>query len=332
MLKEPSFLEVRTRDRALSEVLYGTRLERHLPVLAKAKIVRATDVLHRGAELTTVLKNVTSEELSEMRQLCGQLFSPDMETPLTMQMPLRLSWGSQTIDELFGGGLCMNGIVELAGVAGAGKTQLALWLTGQALAANPTSRVVYIGTEGEFPARRFVQMHGESIPDAASRVMVEQASSFDELWILLTTRVPVMLNRFGATLLVIDSIGALRSDYDFSNNADRSARTTHLWRVGQYLKFLSDRYQCGVLVTNQMRADMQAADKMLIGGQDAVTPALGLVWANCVNTRIIVSKTRQTTAEQGAIVRQMSVELSSSLPKFPILFVVTASGIESAEI
>ena len=164
--------------------------------------------------------------------------------------------------------------------------------------------------------------------NASQRVLVEKADSFDSLWTLLTTRIQFALNRMPVALLVIDSVGALRSDYDNANQKDRTARTNHLWKLAQLLKYISDSYGCGVLVTNQVRADMQAVS---FNGEEHVTPTLGLVWSNCINSRIMVAKTHQKVGDEAAVLRQMTVTLSSHLPMFCVPFIVTRRGIEAVE-
>lgn len=318
------------QDQELRTLLNGTPFERQVETLERAKMRRATDVLTRGAELNSLLKGLSCEELAQLRDLCGRLFLPVLETPITLPRPPLISWGAETgLDQFWGGGVQMGGIVEFSGAAGAGKSQIALWLAGRALAANPDAYVVYVSTEGgDFPVKRFSQMHEELGPRATDRILVERATSFDELWTVLQTRLRAALNRFQVALVVIDSVGALRSDYDFAASEDRSARTRHLWQLAQYLKFINDRYHCGVLVTNQMRADMQSKENVAFGSGDKVTPVLGLVWSNCVNTRIIVSKTTQMV-DQG-LVREMKVEMCPYLPRFSMPFVVTAGGLRAA--
>jgi hypothetical protein len=125
---------------------------------------------------------------------------------------------------------------------------------------------------------------------------------------------------FSFCFLFVDSIGALRSEFD-NDQSGRTARTGYLWQLGQYLKWINDRYSCGIFVLNQVRADFKN------GG---VTPALGLVWSNCVNTRILVSKT-SSVLQDGVVVREMTVQLCPHLPQFSMPFLVHASGVRGFE-
>ena len=305
-------------DRPLAELFRGTRFEAFVAPLARKKVVGAMDLLVRAPELGTLLGG----EAEGMVLLAGRVFLPTMETPLSLPPAPRLGWGCAQLDPLFGGGLQLAGVTELCGAAGSGKTQLALWLAGRSLAQHPESGVVYVCTEGEFPARRFRQMRhaGLGAAEACARVVVERAASFEELWGVASARLPLLLARTRARLLVLDSVGALGAEH---GSGELGARAEQLWRLAQRLKWLADQYACGVLVLNQVRADF--AD----GRPDAVAPALGLVWANCVNTRIMVRKTRRASPD-GSPIREMAVHLCPYLPSFAAEFVVTSEGIRGA--
>jgi DNA-repair protein XRCC3 len=309
------------QDRPLAELLRGTRFEAFVAPLAQKKVVGAMDLLVRAGELGPVL----GADAEALVLLAGRVFMPLMETPLSLAATPRLSWGCPQLDGVFGGGLQLAGVTELCGAAGSGKTQLALWLAGRSLAEHPESGVVYVCTEGEFAARRFRQMRHEglSATEACQRVVVERAASFEELWGVATTRLPLLVARTRARLVVVDSVGALRADYGAAETAQRAEQ---LWRLAQRLKWLADSYACGVVVVNQVRADMEAGR-----GPDAVAPALGLVWANCVNTRLMVAKTRRL-APDGSPVRELAVDLCPYLPNFAVDFVVTSEGIQGVNV
>lgn len=139
-----------------------------------------------------------------------------------------------------------NGIVEFAGAAGTGKTQVAMWLASRALTRDDDSSVIYVGTEGEFPHKRFKQMASTL---QSKRLILERVDSFDALQQWLQTRFPILVNKTRARLLIIDSVGALRSDFD---NSETPQRAEVLWKLGYTLKWIIDTHACGVCVTNQV--------------------------------------------------------------------------------
>lgn len=158
----------------------------------------------------------------------------------------RLMWGCPFLDGAWSGGIVSNGIVEFAGAAGTGKTQVAMWLASRALARDEESSVIYVGTEGEFPHKRFKQMASTLI---SKRLILERVDSLDALQEWLQTRFPVLVNKTKARLLIIDSIGALRSDF---GDAETPQRAQALWKLAYSLKWIIDTHACGVCVTNQV--------------------------------------------------------------------------------
>jgi RecA/RadA recombinase len=311
-------------DKPLGEVLRGTRFEGMVGVLAARGVRSAVELLVRGGEL-----GLGAAEAAALRAAAGALFAPGMETPLSLSLSQtssslsRLSWGCALLDPLWGGGVLLRGLLELAGPAGSGKTQLALWLAGRALLAAPGSAVLFLCTEGEFPAKRFCQMRHLGLDALAclARIVVEKAASFAQLDAVLAHRLPILIAKTRAKLLVIDSIGALRSDYDQS---ETGPNTDHLWLLAQRLKWINDAYGVGVIILNQVSADMEA-------GGDAVKASLGLVWSNCVNTRVMVRKHPRRHANDENVLRSMTIEMCPYLPNFQVYFQVTTEGIKGVE-
>lgn len=72
----------------------------------------------------------------------------------------KLRFNIASLDRLTGGGISARGVVEIAGDAGSGKTQLALHLalSCQRQCPKHVRGVVYISTEHPFPSKRLVQM------------------------------------------------------------------------------------------------------------------------------------------------------------------------------
>lgn len=310
-----SLRECKSRDVLLSTLFKGTKHENKVDQLQKHSCCSALElIVHSEA-----LKNFSVQDRDEMLQMCGELFSPSMEKCGEMEVPPSISWGCDILDPIFGGGIFMKGIVEIAGEAGSGKSQNCLWLMMQLLSKQSDCSAIYVSTEGEFPSKRFRQfcVDKESIE---SRVVLEKASSFDELWTLLTTRIPILLVKLNVKLLIIDSIGALRSEYDLQINE----RSDHLWKLSQYLKWMNDRYCCGVLVTNHVRANFEGEK------ENSLTPALGLVWTTCVNTRLILKKSMSKLSTD-EIIREMKVEICPYLPLMSIPFIVTKDSIKGIE-
>lgn len=125
----------------------------------------------------------------------------------------RVSLGCPVLDATFGGGLPGHGIVDISGMAGAGKTQLMLQLLVQQVKdaesewrnANYSTpfvagRSFYLSTEGPLPAKRLADMAAAACPGDSgfaqrvleSVIIVEAKNVEDQLY-LLTTQLPSLL-------------------------------------------------------------------------------------------------------------------------------------------
>ena len=117
------------------------------------------------------------------------------------------------LDTAFGGGLPGHSVVEISGMAGAGKTQLMLQLLVQQIKdaesewrkahyATPfvAGRSFYLSTEGPLPAKRLADMAAAACPGDSgfaqrvleSVIIVEAKNVEDQLYIL-TSQLPSLL-------------------------------------------------------------------------------------------------------------------------------------------
>lgn len=232
--------------------------------------------------------------------------------------PAPLSLGCLSVDAQLGGGIPSGAVVEVAGKAGSGKTQLALSLaaetvirlfdrisssdqcvSGQAEARftaglstdglhisqagvppltageRPAPVVYYIHTEGGFPVHRLneiITSRGarlaaeRALADAGrqatcsssktmmQRILMDEISSEEQLWIALTRRLPRLLISHGVKLLVIDSIAAVFRTTEASDSRGKGLvdRATKLMRVGAVLRRYAAEFGCCCLVLNQV--------------------------------------------------------------------------------
>lgn len=225
----------------------------------------------------------------------------------------RLSVGCRVLDACLGGGIPARGITEIAGEAGAGKTQFALTLSLQCCLP-PThgglgGKTVYLCCgEGEFPNRRLVQL-ATSLSSRAcfssqaamlDSVTISQCHNADDVMDALKKNVPAMCAKEGVRLLVIDSIaGMVRNDYATKSVSDMAQRTVLLFKIAKELKWLADIYNVCVVVINQVTGkgfengssgSSSCSSSSSSGGQNDSSPALGLAWSHCVNTRICLRR------------------------------------------
>ncbi|XP_058467476.1 DNA repair protein XRCC3 [Malaya genurostris] len=242
----------------------------------------------------------------------------------------RLKFHVASLDRLTGGGLHSRGIVEIAGDAGSGKTQLALHLAlvaqVQPIDDMPRRGVVYIITEHPFPSRRITQMEKAfkknarilSAPEKfnfTDNIFVEHLHSPTALEQCLSDRLPVLLENNPIELLIIDSVAAVYGDEQ--NYVDRAQSFR---RVVHALHLLQERFDFAVVCTNQVRS---VVDEMTLD-EERVVPALGLAWASLVHTRIQLSRVI------GNHERTCRLLFSPTAPPGQCEFVITEAGISDA--
>lgn len=243
------------------------------------------------------------------------------------------------LDGTLGGGLDAHGLTELAGAAGAGKTQLALQCMLQVQL--PPSRgglgggAVFLHADTPSymaPMRRledlaaaFAERHadlGATTERLMSHIHVMQLNSADALLeVLQDTQ---WLRTKQVRLIVLDSIAGLyRGQLDGAGTsranlaADRSRQLMH---IAATLQKISDYNDVAVIVTNQITdkplgeegfaasspAEINACLQSNCNGLATMkVPALGLGWSLGVNTRLVLTRrdARDDHVDKGILAR-----------------------------
>lgn len=107
---------------------------------------------------------------------------------------------------------------------------------------------------------------------------------------------------------MIDSIAALFR-FEFENKPrDLKQRSGLFFKISSKLKELARRFGLAVVVINQVVDVMDDSDGLRIGNsrwlytsERKVCAALGLSWANCVNTRLFLSRREERIDGQEVI-------------------------------
>uniref|UniRef100_A0A5G2QF73 X-ray repair cross complementing 3 n=1 Tax=Sus scrofa TaxID=9823 RepID=A0A5G2QF73_PIG len=266
----------------------------------KAKLKSAREVLRfsgpdlqrltglSGPDVQHLLRAVSSHLRGGSVSTALQLYRQEEEFPEQHQ---RLSLGCPVLDGLLRGGLPLDGITELAGRSSTGKTQLALQLC---LAVQLPRQhgglgtgAVYVCTEGAFPSRRLQQLVAQQQllrPDVpgdvlgkikfGDQIFVEHVADVDTLLDCVSRKVPVLLSRGVARLLVIDSVAApFRCEFA---GADSARRARRLQALGAELRRLSCAFRSPVLCINQVTEAVDALPQGR-GRADVASPRNNLV-------------------------------------------------------
>ncbi|KAJ4958557.1 hypothetical protein NE237_025668 [Protea cynaroides] len=248
------------------------------------------------------------------------------ENPLHL-LSQKCTTGCPIIDRVLSGGIPCNSITELVGESGCGKTQLCLQLllSAQLPISHGGLRAssLFIHSEFPFPLRRLKQLslsfcssHPHLLPsqDPCDFIFVRAVQSAEELLVLFD-RIDALLtcppSKLPVKLIVIDSIAALfRSEFE-NTPADLKRRSSLFFRISGKLKLQAKRFGLSVVVTNQV-VDVMGSDGInglrvgnlssLYSSGRRVCPALGLAWANCVNSRLFLSRNDEIVSKDSGLV------------------------------
>lgn len=168
----------------------------------------------------------------------------------------RVSTGCDNIDRILSGGIPANGISEIYGCSGVGKTQFCLQLALHIQLFQSNSEVIYLSTETAFPSKRLRQLanvyknkHNVNI-NFEDHIYVEHIEDSIHLRKCLASQLPYFLATKNVGLIIIDSIaGVFRSDNENVNYALRSGEFKSICKA---LIALQDRYGCALLIVNQV--------------------------------------------------------------------------------
>lgn len=201
-----------------------------------------------------------------------------------------------TLDASLRGGIPTGYITEIAGEAGAGKTQLLLSLLLAVQLPPPHGtgrRALYISTEAPLSTRRLTQMltHNPllaALPEdqkpSLDNIVSTTTPDLESQEHILTYQVPVQVQRSDIGLIVLDSVAAnYRAEFDRTVSGERGggsrlgqgsnmgARSAELVRLGMLLRDLARSHNLAVVVSNQV-ADRFGVGSPLLSRTQATAP------------------------------------------------------------
>ncbi|CAH9098810.1 unnamed protein product [Cuscuta europaea] len=278
----------------------------------------------------------------------------DLLQPFSRPKTPKCTFGCPILDRLLGGGIPCNSITEIVSESGCGKTQISLQLllTAQLPLSlgGLSASSLYLYSEPPFPLRRLCQL-SLSFPALANpldKILTHPLHSAHHLLDLLP-RIDSMLSRppaasYPIRLVVIDSIAALFR-YEFDNKPlELKQRSDTFFKISSKLKEQAYKFGLAVVVINQVVDVVNAAESIRIGNSASlytsgrnVSAVLGLSWANCVNTRLFMSKHEERVGEDrdGCVLTQkvlsIRVVFSPYLPDSSCQFVIRREGVFGVE-
>eukprot|EP00118_Oscarella_pearsei_P018326 m.187358 g.187358 ORF g.187358 m.187358 type:complete len:395 (+) comp39362_c0_seq53:60-1244(+) len=258
----------------------------------------------KGIQMTTRkklgnIKGISEAKVDKIKEasqkLCDSGFLTALEYSERRRHCFRVSTGSDELDKLLGGGVESMAITEVFGEFRTGKTQLShtLCVTTQMPGQGyHGGKVVFIDTENTFRpdrlraiADRFNLDH-TAVLDNVLYARAYTSEHQTELLDHVAAKFHEEPNVF--KLLIVDSIMALFR-VDFSGRGELADRQQKLAQLLSRLQKISEEYNVGVFITNQMTADPGAAMSFQA---DPKKPIGGHILAHASTTRISLRKGR----------------------------------------
>lgn len=237
---------------------------------------------------------------------------------------IKITTGSQELDNLLGGGLESGNLTEVFGEFRTGKTQLChtVAVTSQLPQdiGGGEGKVLYIDTEGTFRPERCV-MIAERFAMDPNDVLdnISYARAYNtEHQSKLINEAQKILHESKHALIIVDSATALfRTDY--VGRGELSERQQQLGQFLRSLMRLADTFGCAVLITNQVVADPTGSS---FGS--SIKPIGGNIIAHASQTRLSLRKGRGSS-------RCCKIYDSPNLPESECTFSITSNGIQDSE-
>jgi DNA repair protein RadA len=272
------------------------------------------------AETTGVSEERAKEFSKRAREMLNLRFLTAEELLQRRQNIERLTTGCKSLDDLLGGGVETQGVLELIGQYGVGKTQIchAACVFVQLPVENGglEGSALYIDTEGTFRPERIMQIaQGREIPtdNILKNIIVARAFNSDHQ-ILIVEKLDELIKEKNIKLVIVDSIiSHFRAEY-----LGRESLPARQQRLNQHLHRLlrmAEVFNLPVIVTNQVVASPDA----FFG--PPTKPAGGHILAHLSTNRVFLRKGRKST-------RIARIIDSPYLPEGECVFKITEKGVE----
>lgn len=263
------------------------------------------------------------ELAKQARDMLQLRFQTAEELLLHRKTVVRLTTGCRALDELLGGGVETQAVLELVGQYGVGKTQichaLCAFVQQPYVEGGLEGTALYIDTEGTFRPERVLEIaqnRGIASEQILRNIIVARAFNSDHQ-ILIVEKLDELIKEKNIKLIVVDSIiSHFRAEY-----LGRESLPMRQQRLNQHLHRLlrmAEIYNIPIIVTNQVVASPDA----FFGPPNK--PAGGHVLAHLSTNRVFLRRGRKYT-------RIARVIDSPYLPEGECVFQITEKGVEDLD-
>ena len=273
------------------------------------------------AEASGVSDSVARKIIQFARGKQNMGFESGLDLLKKREKVLKITTGSESFNQLIGGGLESGSITECYGAYGSGKTALAhqLAITAQLPRAEggADGAVVWIDTEGTFRPERIQQMADKAEMDSEkllSNIKVVRAFNSDHQMLLAEKVEELIKDKVPVRLVIVDSLMShFRSE--FVGRGTLADRQQKLNKHMHILLKLAHTYNVAVYVTNQV---MSKPDTFFGDPTEAIG---GHIVAHASTTRLYLRRGKKGS-------RVAKLVDSPNLPDGECMFYITESGIK----
>ncbi|KAG2568160.1 hypothetical protein PVAP13_7NG295924 [Panicum virgatum] len=259
------------------------------------KLQWPNDACQEGSESLTGIKGLSEAKVDKIceaaEKLLSQGFMTGSDLLLKVRNLVRITTGSQALDDLLGGGIETLCITEAFGEFRSGKTQLAHTLCVSTQLPihmhGGNGKVAYIDTEGTFRPERIVpiaERFGMDANAVLDNIIYARAYTYEHQDNLLLGLAAKMAEE-PFKLLIVDSVIALFR-VDFSGRGELAEHQQKLAQMLSHLTKIAEEFNVAVYITNQVIADPGGG--MFI--TDPKKPAGGHVLAHAATIRLMLRK------------------------------------------
>ncbi|XP_066325371.1 meiotic recombination protein DMC1 homolog B-like [Miscanthus floridulus] len=250
-------------------------------------------MMHTKKNLTGI-KGLSEAKVDKICEAAEKLLNQGFMTGtdlLLKKSVVRITTGSQALDELLGRGIETLCITEAFGEFRSGKTQLTHTLCVSTQLPihmhGGNGKVAYIDTEGTFRPERIVpiaERFGMDANAVLDNIIYARAYTYEHQYNLLLGLAAMMAEE-PFRLLIVDSVIALFR-VDFSGRGELAEHQQKLAQMLSRLTKIAEEFNVAVYITNQVIADPGGG--MFI--TDPKKPAGGHVLAHAATIRLMLRK------------------------------------------
>jgi len=276
------------------------------------------------SEMAGIGEAVARKAIQAARSMMNLGFMDASEFAKKRENVIKITTGSENLDNLLGGGIETGAITEAYGAFGSGKTQLALTISVNVQRPieqkGAGGKAIYIDTEGTFRPERIKQIAegmGAEANKVLKNILVARAFNSDHQ-ILLMDKINEMIKEGEKIkLIVIDSLTA-HFRAEFAGRGQLADRQQKLNRYLHNLIKIAEQHNLAIFATNQVMAN----PAIMFG--DPTTAIGGNILGHASTYRMYLRR-----GKQGSRVAKLID--SPNLPENEAQFYVTEAGVKDEE-